>query len=251
MDNERQSIPKIIHYCWFGRGKMPDNLQKYIKTWHEKMPEYRIIEWNEEKFDIDSSIDYVKEAYASKKYAFVSDYVRLKALYDFGGIYLDTDIEVIQNPSALLQNASLVTGFETETNLITAFIAAEKHHYIIGEFLNEYKERHFLQKEGNYDQTPINDRFTSLMTQHGLKKDNSRQTLENGIEIYPYTVFCGQNIENSHPQITNDTYTVHRFQASWKKENLVTRIKYRIIVRLLQKILGYDGYDLLKERLHL
>lgn len=244
-------IPPIIHYCWFGQGEIPQNLQQYMKTWHEKMPDYQIIEWNENNFDIGDSIAYVKEAYAAKKYAFVSDYVRLKALYEHGGIYLDTDIEVLKSPEVLLEGASLVTGFETETNLITAFIACEKGNLFINEFLKQYEMRHFLLKDDTYDLTPINDKFTEFMVKYGLRTDNSRQTLEYGVEIYPYVVFCGQDIENSHPKIDETTCTVHHFQASWNKNSLWVRIKYGIIVKGLQKVLGYDGYDKLKRMLHL
>lgn len=251
MDNNQHFIPKIIHYCWFGRQKIPENLQKNIETWRDKMPEYEIIEWNEDNFDINSSVEYVKEAYAAQKYAFVSDYVRLKVLYEQGGIYLDTDIEMLKSPEVLLENASLVTGFEMPDNLITAFIASERGNLIIREFLEQYKIRHFVQKDGTYDQTPINDKFTELMMKYGLRTDNSRQSLENGVEIYPYVVFCGQNIKNAHPQIEENTYTVHRFQASWKKANFFKVIKYKIVVPFVQKIIGYEQYDRLKKLLHM
>ena len=104
-------IPKLIHYCWFGRGKMPEHLKQYMVTWKRILPDYKIMEWNEDNFDVDSSIAYVREAYAAQKFAFVSDYVRLKVLYDYGGIYLDTDIEMIKSPENLLKDASMVIGF--------------------------------------------------------------------------------------------------------------------------------------------
>lgn len=221
-----------------------------MKTWREKMPDYQIIEWNEDNFDVESSISYVKEAYAAKKYAFVSDYVRLMVLYEYGGIYLDTDIEILKSPEPLFENASFVTGFEMPNNLITAFIACEKGNSIIGEFLEQYKIRHFVQEDGTYDLTPINDKFTELMVKYGLQRDNSRQSLDNGVEIYPYVVFCGQNIQNTHPQIEDSTYTVHRFQASWKKTSIIMCIKYKIIVPFIQRMIGYKRYDDLKELLH-
>lgn len=248
---QQNTIPKIIHYCWFGKSEIPETLQRYIMTWEEKLPDYQIIEWNEDNFDIKASNDYVQEAYAAKKYAFVSDYVRLKVLYQYGGIYLDTDIEMIQSPEKLLENASLVTGFETINNLITAFIACEKENPLIYEFLQQYESRHFQLEDGTYDLTPINDKFTELMVKHGLKTDNSRQSLGNGVEVYPYIVFCGQDIENSHVKMDSTTCTIHRFQSSWKKSSLLIKFKYLIVVKGLQKLLGYDRYDRLKQILHI
>lgn len=244
-------IPKLIHYCWFGRGKMPEHLKQYMVTWKRILPDYKIMEWNEDNFDVDSSIAYVREAYAAQKFAFVSDYVRLKVLYDYGGIYLDTDIEMIKSPENLLKDASMVIGFETETKLITAFIASEKGNIIIADFLNRYATRHFLLENGDYDLTPINDKFTELLVQYGMKINNTRQSIGDGVEIYPYVVFCGQDIENSHLKIEESTCTIHRFQASWVKQSFWVRLKYRVIIRILQKILGCNRYDQVKRKLHL
>lgn len=240
-------IPKIIHYCWFGRGEKPENILRYISGWHQKMPEYQIIEWNEDNFDINNSIEYVKEAYEAQKYAFVSDYVRLYVLEKYGGIYLDTDIEILKSPEPLFQEAELVTGFEMQKILITAFIACEKSNHIIKEFIALYQELHFKNQRGSYDLTPINNRFTELMRKYGLVLDNTYQILQEKIKIYPYHVFCGIDIENSHQVIGNETYTVHHFQASWKEKSLWHRFKYQILIRVLQKILGYEKYDKLKK----
>lgn len=244
-------IPHIIHYCWFGKGTIPENQRQYIQGWKEKLPDYQIMEWNEDNFDIETAIPYVREAYKEKKYAFVSDYVRLHALYEYGGIYLDTDVEVRKDPTKLLKGYTMVTGFETEKLLITAFIAVSKKHPIIGEFLNRYKNRRFIMEDGSYDLTTINEGFSYLLEEHGVILNNSLQVLEDGIIIYPYVYFCGIDIENSHPRITEDTYTIHHFQSSWKKMDFKTMIKYKVIVRFLQGILGYDRYDALKKKLHI
>lgn len=241
-------IPKIIHYCWFGGNPLPKNLKKYIDGWKEKLPDYEIVEWNEKNFDIDNSIPYIKEAYAAKKFAFVSDYVRLWALKEYGGVYLDTDVEIVKPFDKLLENASLVTGFESKKLLITAFIACEKGESHISEFVESYSERKFKLNDGQYDLTPINDRFTDLLTKYGLCLDNTRQTLANGIEIYTQDVFCGNDIENSHLKVTDDTVTIHHFQMSWMELNWRTRFKYKVVVRTLIKILGAERYDRLKKK---
>lgn len=242
-------IPKIIHYCWFGGNPIPENLQNYINGWKEKLPDYEIIEWNEENFDIANSIPYVKEAYEAKKYAFVSDYVRLYALKEYGGVYLDTDVEIVKPFEDLLENASLVTGFETKDSLITAFIACEQGEKHIVEFVDSYKERNFKISEGEYDLTTINSAFTRLMLKYGLKLDNSRQSLPGGVEIYPFDVFCGYDIENSVPVVTENTVTIHHFQMSWLKISFWKKVKYRIFVRFLMFVLGTERYNKLRKKI--
>ena len=243
-------IPKIIHYCWFGNGEKPDNTIKYIDSWKKILPDYEFIEWNESNFDVDSSIPYVQEAYKAKKFAFVSDYVRLYALKTFGGVYLDTDVEIVKPFEGLFQNYKLITGFETLNTLITAFIACDKGNEIIAEFLSRYDKFKFIKEDGSLDMTPINNRFTDLLVEHGLLINNKKQTLcNNSVLIMPYEVFTGYDIENSHPKVTDDTYTIHHFQSSWKKMTIREIIEYKIVVPMIQKIIGYDRYDALKKKL--
>ena len=126
-------IPKIIHYCWFGNKPIPTKEQKCMKTWQNILPEYKIIRWDENSFDINSN-PFTKEAYRLKKYAFVADYVRLYALTTFGGIYLDTDIEIIRSLDDLLAKHKSFGGFETPNMLQTGVLACEKGNTIFEEF---------------------------------------------------------------------------------------------------------------------
>lgn len=243
-----QKIPKMIHYCWFGGKDKPTDLKKYIESWKIILPDYQFIEWNESNFDVENSIDYVKEAYNAKKYAFVSDYVRLVALRDYGGVYLDTDIEIVKPFDELFKDYSLITGFEMTDLLITAFIACEKNNKIISEFVDLYHTLHFVDETGNYDMKPINNRFTDLMIKYNLVLNNQKQELCNSsILILPFDTFAGYDIENSHPKITENTYTIHHFQSSWKKMSVKEIIQYKVIVPVVQNILGYDRYDALKK----
>lgn len=246
-------FPKIIHYCWFGKAEMPQEIKAYIESWKRVLPDWEYMCWSEENFDIQNSIPYVQEAYRQKKYAFVSDYVRLYALYTHGGVYLDTDIEIRQSFEELLESEQeeIVTGFEMKDKLITAFIAAKPQNAIVSEFLAGYKERHFVLPNKELDLTTINDRFTQLMEKYGLVKNNQEQVLQGTVHIYPYEYFAGQDIENSHEKITDKTYTIHHFQGSWVKTKWTTWIKYRVIVKTAQKIVGYDNYDKLKAKLGL
>lgn len=254
MSINKISIPPIVHYCWFGNGEIPENLKGYMKSWKEFLPDWEYKCWNEQTFDIEHSIPYVQEAYARKKFAFVSDYVRLCALRDYGGVYLDTDVQILQSFEPLLKNPKeeLIIGFETKQSLITAFIASKPKCQILCDFIESYTGRHFLLENGDMDLTTINDAFTKWMQQYGLVLNNQEQMLCNGtVHVYPYEYFTGSDIENAHPKITDNTYTVHHFQSSWKKSKVSTWIKYKIIVRGAQKILGYDRYDRLKDKMGL
>jgi hypothetical protein len=240
-----RKIPKIVHYCWFGNGEKPDNIKAYIETWKAKMPEYTFMEWNEQNFDVENSVFYVRQAYEAKKYAFVSDYARIQALYQHGGIYFDTDIEVKKPFEEFLEDKSMVLGFESERSLLTAFIAVEKGHPYMKEFLESYRERNFLKEDGSYDMLVINEGFSALMERKGVDLDrNEYQELPGDIAIYPEEYFCGFDVNNWHESITDKTCTVHYMNSSWVsgKQGLKRKIIYT-----LQKILGYKNYDRLKE----
>src|SRR5699024_8907222 len=119
-------IPKIIHYCWFGGNELSKTTKVCINSWKKKLPDYKIIEWNESNFDINSN-QYVKEAYQAGRYAFVTDYVRLYVLYHYGGIYMDTDVEVLKSLDSFLKHQAF-TGCENEKNSVTGIIGSEKDH---------------------------------------------------------------------------------------------------------------------------
>ena len=135
-------IPKIIHYCWFGQKKLPKDIIKYIDSWKKYCPDYKIIEWNEKNFDINTN-QWTKQAYESGKYAFVSDYVRLNAMYEYGGIYFDTDIELIKNIDNFL-DCKVLLGFEGNDSAIgTGMMGFEKGNNFLKELLEEYKYKKF------------------------------------------------------------------------------------------------------------
>lgn len=236
-----RKIPKIVHYCWFGNGEKPDNIKAYIASWKEKMPDYTFMEWNEDNFDITASIPYVQQAYEAKKYAFVSDYARIQALYQYGGVYLDTDVAVRKPFEQFLEDQSMVLGFESKRSLLTAFIAVEKEHPYIGEFLASYENREFLKEDGSYDMTVINDGFSKLMEKKGVDLDrNEYQKLVGDIVVYPIEYFCGFDVVNWHEDITENTYTVHYMNSSWVSGSAGLKRK---VIQTLQKMLGYKTYD--------
>lgn len=206
-------IPKKIHYCWFGGNPLPDDVKKYIATWKEYCPDYEIIEWNEQNFDI-SCNDYVREAYEAKKWAFVADYARLKVLYDFGGIYMDTDVELVKSFDNLL-NCKAFMCFENDRSVSIGTLGTEKNSSLVLEFLSAYQNRHFLKKNGSYDTTTNLKIVTNILTQnHGLKTNGNMQILGD-VYIYPMDYFIAKSYRLGWIQRTNNTYAIHHYSASW------------------------------------
>lgn len=240
-------IPKIIHYCWFGRGEKPEYVKTYIKGWKEILPDYEFMEWNEDNFDVSQSNAYVREAYEVGKYAFVSDYARIRALCHHGGIYLDTDVEILRRFDEYLEGASMILGFESRGSLLTAFMAAQKGHPVMEEFMASYEGRHFITESGTYDTTTVNARFSRLMEEHGVRlEENGYQEPEEGIRVYPIEYFCGFDVKNWHTDIGEHTCTVHHMASSWVSGSQSLKRK---AIRLIQAVVGIKGYDRLKSLL--
>ena len=218
-------IPKIIHYCWFGRGEMPELAIKCIESWKRVLPEYQIKEWNEDNFDLDL-FPYVREAYKSRKFAFVSDVVRLYALYTEGGIYMDTDVEVLK-PLDLFLRHTAFGGFEDEERLSTAIIAAEKGSRWAKENLDYYQNRHFIKEDGAFDTTTNVTTITNHMLLYGLKRNNTYQDFPGLITFYPKDYFSPKDHITEKIYLTPNTVTIHHFVASWHSP--INRIKHQII----------------------
>ena len=215
-------IPKIIHYCWFGRGEKPKLAKKCIKSWKKFLPDYEIIEWNEDNFDINSNL-YVKQAYEAKKYAFVSDYVRLYVLYNNGGIYMDTDVEVLQSLDKFLRYEAFI-GFESENFCGTAIIGSQKDNRMIKEFLELYTNIKFINDDGSLNQTTNVSIMTDILVEYCIRLNNTQQTI-NGIEVFPKTYFSPLNFANGHTDFSKNTYTIHHFAGSWLPEEVQKNIK--------------------------
>ena len=234
-------IPKYIHFCWFGKGEKSELSLKCIASWKKYLPEHTIIEWNEDNCDIEE-IPYVRQAYHNKKYAFVSDYFRLKALYEYGGIYFDTDYELLKPlDRILLSKGTLITGLESINNALTAIIIAEPHNSIIKELMDTYLKRQFVNVEGQMDLTPINEGFSKVLKKYGVKVNrNEYQSLDNGIVFYPIDVLCGFDVENWHEKINANTIGVHHMGTSWATPEMKKHIER---IHKAQALLGYRLYD--------
>jgi hypothetical protein len=223
-------IPKIIHYCWFGKNPLPGDVQKCIESWKKVLPDYELMLWNEDHFDLTSN-QFVYEAYSNKKYAFVTDYVRLFALYNYGGIYMDTDVEVIKNLDVFLSHRAF-TSFENESFIPTGLMASCKEHEWIGALLETYKDRKFVLDNGKLYNVPNTKTITDLtVSKYNLILDNSYQVLEGDIHIYPADFFCAKDWRTGKIHKTDNTYTIHHFMGSWvpKKDKVIGRIRYFIV----------------------
>jgi hypothetical protein len=207
---------------------MPALAIKCIDSWKKYLPNYELRLWNEENFDI-HRVRYVKEAYEARKYAFVTDYVRLYALYHFGGIYMDTDVEVLKSLDDLLHLPGF-SGFESATEVPTGIMACEKQNEWAKEQLEYYKLKHFLKADGTTDLTTNVQVISGIMEANGFRLHNSYQVYKNCMHIFPKDFFCPKS-RTGILTITDNTYCIHHFAASW--DTLYMKIKRFIFQRIL------------------
>ena len=225
-------IPKKIHYCWFGGNPLPELAQKCIASWKQYCPDYEIIEWNESNFDI-NCCDYVREAYEAKKWAFVSDYARYKILHEYGGVYFDTDVEVLRPIDDLLakgafmgcENQTIKEGLGCAVNpgLGCAVVVG---HSFYQEMLEDYEKSSFYNADGSLNLYTVVQRTTDLLRKHELQDTMDVQQVAD-ITIYPAEYFCPKSPKNWSVNITDNTYTIHHFDGSW----LADEIKYANEIR--------------------
>ncbi len=232
-------IPKVIHYCWFGRNPLPEDAKRCMASWRKYLPGYEIIEWNEDNFNV-NAIPYTAQAYAAKKYAFVSDYARFKILYGNGGIYFDTDVELIKSLDGIIAAGSFM-GIEKSlaTTKGEGYIGvnaglglgAEKGLPIYKAFLDFYNNRNFIGETGT-----VVTIVTQLLMLQGLKNENEMQYVA-GVKIYPAEYFCPMDSTTGIIKITPATVSIHHYTCSWIDHKSV---KFRLyqFKKLLIKFFG-------------
>ncbi len=218
-------IPKKIHYCWFGGNPLTEIAKKCIDSWKKFFPDYEIIEWNEQNFDVYCN-DYVKEAYENKKWAFVSDYARFKILYEEGGLYFDTDVEVVKDMSKIIEQGSFM-GAESLTTVNPGLgIGASKGLEFYKIVLEDYEKSHFKNEDGTINLTTIVERTTKFLEKYGLKEINKIENFKE-ITIYPKEYFCPINYETNELTLTDETYSIHHYTASWYDETQKCALKLK------------------------
>lgn len=238
------AIPKTIHYCWFGGNPLPEETIRYIESWKKFCPDYQIKEWNETNFDI-HCCKYVEEAYTAKKWAFVSDYARFLALYKEGGIYFDTDIEVLRSFDDLL-GYNAFFGFGRQSLTLPVF-GADKNQQCFADILDDYANRHFVKEDGSYDTTTIE--LTAqriLLESYGLKLNWEKQILKDNIAILPKDCFSSTDWATGIVTKNPNLYVIHYAEASWMDDG--TRqllLKRRRFIKLFGKTLGNIIGDIL------
>lgn len=210
-------IPKVIHYCWFGGNQLPELAKICIDSWKKYLPDYEIKEWNETNFDL-NSCEYIKEAYNCKKWAFVSDYARFWILYNYGGLYFDTDVEIINPLDDIIKCGSFM-GFENMGNSELEVapglgLGANQGLGLYREILDMYEGSHFINEDGTLNLLTVVDRTTNILKKHGLKNENEKQTIE-GVTIYPFDYFCPIDCATGKKSITSNTRSIHWYMDSW------------------------------------
>lgn len=232
-------IPHIIHYCWFGPAQKSALIRRCIASWQKYLPGWEIIEWNESNYDV-SKIRYIRDAYEQKKWAFVVDYARFDILNQYGGVFLDTDVELLHPfTEEMLDNAAF-TGFESMNQINPGLVyASEAGQKILHSIMSEYEHREFTTKE------TICDVVTGILVKEGLKNDDSFQRV-GGVTVYPSEYFCCFDHETQHYTITDRTVSIHHYAASWSP--WYRKIRFRSI-RLIAEIMGPERYKRIKHRI--
>ena len=221
-------IPKVIHYCWFGRNPLPSLAIKCIESWRKYLPDYEIKEWNEDNFDV-NIIPYTQEAYQVGKYAFVSDYARFWILYKYGGLYFDTDVEVIKPMDDIIARGPFM-GCEKDVS-DTSVASVNPGLGLYKEILEMYSKLSFVNKDGTYNQKTIVQYTTEILCEYGLKEGNEIQECA-GVWIYPKEYFCPLD-QTLTLHITSNTRSIHHYDSSWLSPQ-------KRIIKKIKRFLGYS-----------
>lgn len=237
-------IPKVIHLIWFGGNSYSDVVKKCIKSWEIFCPDYSIKIWNEDNFDINYN-SYVREAYEAKKWAFVSDYVRLFALYYEGGVYIDSDVELLKGIDDILENRHVVTGYSSSNWIPTGFMASEKGNIWIKELLDYYDGRHFIKEDGSLDMKVNNVIITEISKRKFGFKVGDMSIEKGNVSLFPQPYFhpfhrrafdykkVAPEIAKKYFNTTKDTYCIHYGTATWVQNRNSFGYKIKHLVRMI------------------
>lgn len=226
-------IPKVIHYCWFGGNPLPDKAVECINSWKKYMPEYEIKQWDETNFNV-NIIPYTTEAYDAKKYAFVSDYARFWILYNYGGVYFDTDVEMIKPIDDIIGRGAFL-GCETDSIRLGGSMpgvapglgmGSPKGHELLMDFLKLYQSLHFITADG-INQKTVDQYTTELLMNYGLKLTESIQLVADTY-IYPGEYFGPVSVVSKRLHVTEHTRTIHHYAASWQSKSTLNSLKSMI-----------------------
>lgn len=242
-------IPKIIHLCWLSGDEYPPLIKKCINSWKKIIPDYEIKIWNTDAFDV-NSIQWTREAFAEKKYAFVADYIRFFALYNYGGIYLDSDVEVIKKFDNILQNECFF-GFEFTGIPEAAVVGAVSNLQWIKNCKEWYEKESFYDSNGKMRQVVVPFLIKKEFEKFYHKKliDDGNVHEINGVKVFPYKYLSPKNFYSGKVNVFQETYCIHHSVAAWVKENKKTAFK-RYVHLVILGVFGKKNHDFLMRRIH-
>lgn len=234
-------IPKILHYCWFGGKPLPTAYQRYIDTWRKYLPDYQIRRWDESNYDVRCT-PFSSEAYEAGKYAFVSDYARLKILYEHGGLYLDTDVEVLRPLDDIMEKGDwmAVERHSDETDHVNVGLgfAVAAGSPVVAEALAFYEQQHYLSADGHTANFIIVTVLTDILRAHGLPEQINEPTMVAGLTIYPHDYFSPKR--DGVIRQTGNTRTIHHYAASWRSPlyNMLRGLMRRMLSHRAQRFIS-------------
>ncbi len=229
-----QKIPKIIHLCWFGHGEYDEKMKHCLESWDKYASDYKIMTWNEETFDLDSCT-YVRQAYDMKRWAFVTDYVRFKVLQQYGGIYMDTDMELVKPLDDLLDNDSVLSFKQRalgmkQYGLTSGIIMTKANNDLFDPLIEQFESRSYINENGEEDVTPIAKFLTDLLRDRGIRQDNTLQSID-GVTVYPNEYLCPTvplDGEEGEIELTDNTYAIHHFTGTWRTPEIMEKIMEKV-----------------------
>lgn len=237
-------IPKVIHYCWFGGAELPLLAQQCLESWKKHCPDYRIVEWNEENYPLENAPDYVKEAISAKRWAFATDYIRLDVVYQYGGVYLDTDVELVKSLDPLLEHEAFF-GRDRSGEISTGLgFGAHPGNTCVRLLRDDYIGEHFQTGPVSYDLRPCPQRNKKIFDAYAFSADAEEIEETNGVVVYPKAYFAPMDAQTKKIHLTEETYSIHHFAASWKTEREQRSYKRRqALIRLLGVKVGKPAAD--------
>ncbi|MCH5319976.1 MAG: glycosyl transferase [Paramuribaculum sp.] len=245
-----EEIPKIIHYCWFGGKPIGKKAKRCIKSWKKYLPDFEIQRWDESNFDV-NMIPFTSEAYAAKKFAFLTDYARFWILYNHGGLYFDIDVELIKPLHHIVANGAFM-GCERDWDPSKPAeylgvnpglgVGGPAGHPFFKKMMGFYQKRHFFDENGNPDYTTVVNLTTNVLVDSGLKNSDKIQRVED-VNVYPRRYFCPMDIDTRQIELSEDTCSIHYYNGSWlsRTERFKSKIKPIVGARLTRFVIGLKG----------
>lgn len=246
-------VPKIIHYCWFGRNPLPISAKKCIASWRKYLPGYEIKEWNEDNFDV-NSVPYTKQAYEAKKYAFVSDYARFWILYHYGGLYFDTDVEVVATMDKIIARGAFMGiekgAFMDGKPMVNPGLGlgVEAGHPFYGRMLEVYSSTNYRRPDGTFDTSTIVTYTTKELYSYGMRPSEEMQQID-GIWIYPADYFCPMDSTTGILTVTDKSVSIHHYDCSWMNHRT---INFRIhqLKNIIYRFVGQKNAELINRMIY-